>query len=143
MVNSANIAFLVEGFFKSNFQYVLSFIYNIIRFFSLSGTYVTVMDYGDNTYRAAHWVQLKNGEDVRKLCASIPKSRKPVRKTGMALQSMLASFDNAPSGNANLLFVITKGKSSDEIVNPAKEIRKRGNRFAFFIFIYIYIYFKF
>ena len=125
-VNKANVAFLVEGFFPKNLGYIRKFIYNIIRTFKLSGTYITLMDYGDAQYRVANWVQLKNGADVRKLVRKLPKSNRPARRTGLALQAALNTFSTAPAGNLNILILITKGKSSDDVVMPAANLRKKG-----------------
>lgn len=130
-VNKANIAFLVEGFFPKNLGYIRRFIYNIIRTFKLSGTYVTLMDYGDAQYRVANWVQLKNGAEVRKLVRKLPKSNRPARRTGLALQAALNTFSTAPAGNLNILILITKGKSSDDVVIPAANLRKKGETLSF------------
>ena len=125
-LNKANIAILVEGFFPKNLGYIRRFIYNIIRFFSLSGTYVTLMDYGDAQYRVANWVQLRDGADVRRLVRKLPKSNKPARRTGLALTAALNTFSDAPSGNPNILILITKGKSSDDVIMPSANLRKKG-----------------
>lgn len=69
---------------------------------------------------------LRNGNQVRQLCNRIPKSKKRARKTGAALKAVLGSFGDAPAGNPNLVFLITKGKSSDDVINPAANLRKRG-----------------
>ena len=126
VVNKANVAFLVEGFFPKNLGYIRKFIYNIIRTFSLAGTYVTLMDYGDAQYRVANWVQLRNGAEVRKLVRKLPKSNRPARRTGLALQAALNTFATAPAGNLNILILITKGKSSDDVIIPAANLRKKG-----------------
>ena len=39
---------------------------------------------------------------------------------------MLQTFSDAPSGNPNIVFLITKGKSSDNVIQPAANLRKRG-----------------
>ena len=126
VVNPANVAFLVEGFFPDNLGYVRRFVYNIIRTFKLSGTYVTLMDYGDAQYRVGNWVLLKSGADVRNLVRKLPKSSRPARRTGLALQAALNTFSTAPAGNLNILILITKGKSSDDVVIPAANLRKKG-----------------
>lgn len=126
VVNKANVAFLVEGFFPKNLGYIRKFIYNIIRTFKLSGTYITLMDYGDAQYRVANWVMLRNGADVRRLVRKLPKSNRPARRTGLALQAALNTFSTAPAGNLNILILITKGKSSDDVVIPAANLRKKG-----------------
>ena len=138
-VNSANVAFLVEGFFPDNLGYVRKFIYNIIRTFKLSGTYVTLMDYGDAQYRVANWVQLKNGADVRNLVRKLPKSSRPSRRTGLALQAALNTFSTAPSGNINILILITKGKSSDDVVIPAANLRKKGEILQYISFLHFHL----
>ena len=84
------------------------------------------MDFGDAQYRVAQWVQLKNGAEVRQLVRKLPKSNRPARKTGLALQAALNAFSTAPPGNQNILILITKGKSSDDVVMPAANLRKRG-----------------
>ena len=84
------------------------------------------MDYGDAQYRVANWVQLRNGADVRRLVRKLPKSNKPARRTGLALQAALNTFSTAPAGNLNILVLITKGKSSDDVVIPAANLRKKG-----------------
>ena len=126
VMNKANIAFLVEGFFMKNFNYIRHLIYNIIRFFALSGTYVTAIDFGDAQYRVSNWVMLRNGGQVRRLVNRIPKSKKRFRKTGSALKAVLQTFSYAPSGNPNIVFLITKGKSTDDVIGPAANLRKRG-----------------
>ena len=101
-------------------------VYNIIRFFSLSGTYVSIIDFGDAQYRVSNWMMLRNGGQVRRLVNRIPKSKKRFRKTGSGLKAVLQTFSDAPAGNPNIVFVITKGKSSDDVIGPAANLRKRG-----------------
>ena len=56
----------------------------------------------------------------------MPKVKRPARRTGAALRFTLNCFGQAPPGNPNLVFLITKGKSSDDAVVPAAELRKRS-----------------
>ena len=101
-------------------------VYNIIRFFSLSGTYVSIIDFGDAQYRVSNWMMLRNGAQARRLVNRIPKSKKRFRKVGAGLKAVLHTFSDAPSGNPNLVILITKGKSTDDVIGPAANLRKRG-----------------
>ncbi|XP_065051247.1 uncharacterized protein LOC135680930 isoform X2 [Rhopilema esculentum] len=126
VLNKANIAFVIEGFFLKNLNYIRHMVYNIIRFFSLSGTYVSIIDFGDAQYRVGNWMMLRNGAQARRLVNRIPKSKKRFRKVGAGLKAVLHTFSDAPSGNPNIVILITKGKSTDDVIGPAANLRKRG-----------------
>lgn len=95
----ANIGILVDGVEAQNFGFVRRMVYNLIRMYSLSGSYVTIIVYGSKPFRVANFVQLRNARDIKKLCLSMPKVANGVRKTGAALQSMVSR-----KKNTNLLY---------------------------------------
>ena len=100
--------------------------YNIIRLFSLSGTYVTVVVYGKTQYRVANFVAVRNKKDIQKMCEGIPKIANGERQTGKALLYMANAFADAPPGNPNILFVINQGPSVDSVVESSAMLRKYG-----------------
>ncbi|XP_066921742.1 uncharacterized protein [Clytia hemisphaerica] len=122
----ANIGILVDGVGVPNFGYLRRFIYNIIRMYSLSGTYVNLMVYGTRQYRVANFVQLRNTKQIKRLVMKMPKVANGKRRTGAALQAMLNCFGDAPPGNPNVLYVILHGKSTDSVNAPAALLRKYG-----------------
>ena len=88
----ANVGILVDGVGVSNFGYLRRFVYNIIRMFTLSGTYVNIMVYGNRQYRVGNFVQVISPAMIRKLVMGMPKVAGGKRRTGAALQSMVCYF---------------------------------------------------
>ena len=64
-------------------------VYNLIRMYSLSGTYVTIMVYGSKVFRVSNFAQCRNAADIKKLSMMMPKVANGQRKTGGALSSMV------------------------------------------------------
>lgn len=125
-LGKANIGILVDGVQAMNFGYIRRFVYNIIRMYSLSGTYVNLMVYGSKVFRVANFDQIRSPEDIKNLVKKMPKVSNGKRRTGAALQTMLKSFGDAPPGNPNILYLIIQGPSSDKVVAPAALLRKYG-----------------
>lgn len=83
---------MVDGVGVTNFGYLRRFVYNIIRMFTLSGTYVNIMVYGTRQYRVCNFVQVMSPRMIRTLVNRMPKVSNGKRRTGAALQSMVSIF---------------------------------------------------
>lgn len=89
-LSRSNIAFLLDGVDPLNFGYVRRMIYNIIRMYTLSGSYVTIMVHGSRVYRVCNFAQIRKPADIKRLTMAIPKVANGVRKTGAALSQMVS-----------------------------------------------------
>ena len=89
-MSRANVGIMVDGVGVANFGYLRRFVYNIIRIFTLSGTYVNLMVYGTRQYRVANFVQVMSPRMIRGLVNRMPKVSNGKRRTGAALQSMVS-----------------------------------------------------
>ncbi|XP_047455499.1 collagen alpha-6(VI) chain-like [Mugil cephalus] len=135
-VTIGDIVFLVDGsssISAQNFQEVRTFLRTIINGFDIGPNKVQIglAQYSDNPHQE---FMLKDYADKKSLLAAV--ERLPQRKggtfTGKALDFLLRQYFNKEAGSrANkgvpqITVVITDGDSSDDVAQPAQELRSKG-----------------
>ena len=93
-MSRANIGILVDGVDIAKFGFFRRMVYNIIRMYSLSGTYINIMVYGSEVFQVVNFAQFRSADDLKKVCSSMPKVANGVRSTGNALKTMVHIYAN-------------------------------------------------
>ncbi len=122
----ATIAFLIDATNQHHFDVMIKFVYNIYNLFEV-GTSVSIITYGGETDKSLLKFRTYEDSSVFQLsCQAISYKGAKGRKTGAALAEMVSIFMSAKGPGKQLLFLLTTGKSEDDVVSPAKSLVQKG-----------------
>ena len=64
-IKKANIGFVIDGSNADMITFLQRFVFNMIMMFQQQGSYVTIMVYGRDQYRLAHWKSFSDAGQVQ------------------------------------------------------------------------------
>ena len=64
-IKKANIAFVIDGSSSEMTTFLQRFVFNMIMMFQQQGSYVTILVYGRDQYRLAHWKEFGDSAQVQ------------------------------------------------------------------------------
>eukprot|EP00794_Sanderia_malayensis_P016668 gene16668-18360_t len=123
----STIGFLVDSSNQHHFDVMQKFVYNIYSLFEI-GTSVSIITYGGETDKSLQKFRKYQDSTVFQLsCQAISYKGAKGRKTGAALTELAGVFGSASGAEGKqLVFLLTTGKSDDDVVGPAKSLVQKG-----------------
>ena len=64
-IKKANVAFVIDGSNADMITFMQRFVFNMIMMYQQQGTFVTIMVYGRDQYRVAHWMEFSDPGQVQ------------------------------------------------------------------------------
>ncbi|XP_047146738.1 uncharacterized protein LOC100200905 isoform X2 [Hydra vulgaris] len=122
-VNPAEVGFLIDSTSSIHFDLLQKFTYNIFKLFAENSTAAIVTYGGTVDLSLGIFRQYTDNYALQTACSTIFYKGEAGRRIGSALSSFHKLF---PRVGKKILFLITMGKSEDDVNNSAKQLALSG-----------------